>query len=590
MLLDVDRRQHVVAHETLGDHDRVLVVVTLPGHERHEKVLAECELAVVCRRSVRQDVPLADLVARLDQRLLVDAGALVRAAELGQPVRGAAVLLVVDDDRVARDLGDGAVVVGDDEVAGVAGGPALDAGADERRGGAQQRHRLALHVGAHERAVGVVVLEERDEARGHRDDLLRRHVHVVDLARVDVRDLAAARSHQHLLVEEPAPVVDSGVGLGDDVAVLVVGGEVLDLLGGDAVAHLPVRRLDEAEPVDAGVRRQVADEADVRAFRRLDRAHPPVVAGVYVTNLEPSALTRQASGPEGGEAPLVGEPGERVRLVHELAELARAEELLDGGDDGPDVDERLRRDRLDVLGGHALADDALHARQTDADLVLDQLTDRPHPAVAEVVDVVGVVVGVVVVQLHQVRDRGEDVGPGERELLAAGRLEVETLEAELRVLVEELLRDLVPADLGHVVALRVEEEVLEQAARRVGCRRLTGAELPVDVDERRLGVLGVVLLERVAHRVVRVALRVEDQVEELLVALPEAERLEQHGDGLLALAVDPDVDDVLLVDLELEPGATTGDDLGVDEVLLGRGLVGADPEVHARRPHHARCR
>ena len=36
-------------------------------------------------------------------------------------------------------------------------------------------------------------------------------------------------------------------------------------------------------------------------------------------------------------------------------------------------------------------------RETDADLVLDQLADRTHPAVAEVVDVVGEVVGVVVV-------------------------------------------------------------------------------------------------------------------------------------------------------------------------------------------------
>ena len=98
----------------------------------------------------------------------------------------------------------------------------------------------------------------------------------------------------------------------------------------------------------------------------------------------------------------------------------RAEELLDGGDHGPDVDERLRRDRLDVLGGHALADHALHVREADADLVLDQLTDGPHPAVPEVVDVVGVVVGVVVVQLHQVGDGGEDVGLGERNSLSLG--------------------------------------------------------------------------------------------------------------------------------------------------------------------------
>ena len=69
-------------------------------------------------------------------------------------------------------------------------------------------------------------------------------------------------------------------------------------------------------------------------------------------------------------------------------ELAGAEELLDRGDDRPDVDERLRRDRLDVLGRHALLDDALHAGQADAHLVLDQLADRADAAVGEVVLIV----------------------------------------------------------------------------------------------------------------------------------------------------------------------------------------------------------
>ena len=39
--------------------------------------------------------------------------------------------------------------------------------------GAQRRHRLALHVRAHERAVRVVVLEERNQRGRHRHDLLR---------------------------------------------------------------------------------------------------------------------------------------------------------------------------------------------------------------------------------------------------------------------------------------------------------------------------------------------------------------------------------------------------------------------------------
>jgi hypothetical protein len=97
--------------------------------------------------------------------------------------------------------------------------------------GRQQRHGLTLHVGAHERAVGVVVLEERDERRGDRDDLLRRHVHVVDLVRVDVRDLAA-RARTSTFSSRNVPCRRRGVRLRDDVAVLVVGREVLDLVGG----------------------------------------------------------------------------------------------------------------------------------------------------------------------------------------------------------------------------------------------------------------------------------------------------------------------------------------------------------------------
>ena len=67
---------------------------------------------------------------------------------------------------------------------------------------------------------------------------------------------------------------------------------------------LAVRRLDEAELVDP--RRSVdegADEADVRAFRRLDRAHAAVVAEVHVADLEAGPLTRQtarARAPRGG--------------------------------------------------------------------------------------------------------------------------------------------------------------------------------------------------------------------------------------------------------------------------------------------------
>ena len=84
--------------------------------------------------------------------------------------------------------------------------------------------------------------------------------------------------------------------------------------------------------------------------------------------------------------------GQRVGLVHELRELRGAEELLQRGHDRADVDDRLRRDRVGVLGGEALADDALHPVEADPEGLLDQLADRAQAAVAEVLVLVEVVV------------------------------------------------------------------------------------------------------------------------------------------------------------------------------------------------------
>ena len=121
---------------------------------------------------------------------------------------------------------------------------------------------------------------------------------------------------------------------------------------------------------------------------RLDRAHAAVVGGVHVADLEPGPLPGQAAGAHGRQAPLVGQARQRVGLVHELRQLRGPEELLDGGHHGPDVDQGLGGDGLDVLGGHALADHPLHAGQADPDLVLDQLADRADAPVGEVVLVV----------------------------------------------------------------------------------------------------------------------------------------------------------------------------------------------------------
>ena len=159
--------------------------------------------------------------------------------------------------------------------------------------------------------------------------------------------------------------------------------------------------------VDPAVRGQRADEADVGAFRRLDGADAAVVAVVHVAHVEAGALAGEAAGAQGRQAALAGQLGQGVGLVHELAQLAAAEELLHGRHDGADVDERVGRGLLDLLDRHALLDDALHAQQADAEGVLDELAVGADAAVAQVVDVVRLAQAVV--ELDELADDGGDV-------------------------------------------------------------------------------------------------------------------------------------------------------------------------------------
>ena len=232
VLLDVDAREQVVADEAVADDDGVLVVATLPAHERDEDVPAEGQLAVLGRARVGDRRAVGDARPDVDDRALVDARPLVGADELLELVLVELAGIGLDGDALGGHAGHDAATTGDEDLAGVARGALLHAGADDRRLRLQERHGLALHVRAHQRAVGVVVLEERDERGGHGHDLLGRHVHVLDLAGARLRE-GVAVARRDALGGEVALVVERRVGLRDDVLLLLVRREVLDVVGDD---------------------------------------------------------------------------------------------------------------------------------------------------------------------------------------------------------------------------------------------------------------------------------------------------------------------------------------------------------------------
>ena len=66
-LLDVDRGVVVFLDQLLADQDRVFEVVAAPGHEGHQHVAAERQLAQIGAGTVGQHVALCDALARRER-------------------------------------------------------------------------------------------------------------------------------------------------------------------------------------------------------------------------------------------------------------------------------------------------------------------------------------------------------------------------------------------------------------------------------------------------------------------------------------------------------------------------------------------
>ncbi len=186
----MDRGVAVFGDHALGDHDRVFEVVAVPGHEGDQHVLTQSEFAQVGRCAVSHHVTLVHHVATFDDGTLVDVGVLVGALVLDQVVNINAdftgngfVVVDADHHAVGIDIIDHTTSLGDHDSARVNRRNALDAGANHGLFRTQHGHSLTLHVGTHQGAVRIVVLQEGHERGGHRHDLGRRDVHVLDALR-----------------------------------------------------------------------------------------------------------------------------------------------------------------------------------------------------------------------------------------------------------------------------------------------------------------------------------------------------------------------------------------------------------------------
>ena len=349
--LHMDAGEDILAHHTFVEHNGVLIIVTLPGHVGNQQVLAQCQLAVLGAVAVGQNLALLHTVALADDGAQVDGHVLVGAPELGYAVflerrLEADKLLVLG--AVIEDADGGSVHIvhrtgslGGNHGAAVLAHLALDTCTHDGSLGAHQRHCLAHHVGAHQSAVGIVVLKEGDQAGCDARNLLGSHIHEVHFSR-GYHGIVVVLTALHLGTDEGTVVVEGGIALTDDLAFLLLCGEVADAAVVEVhhtVLHHAVGRLDKAKVVDLGKDAERGDKADVGTFGALDGAQTAVMGVMYVAHLKTGTLAAQTTHTQGGEAAFMGDFGQGVGLVHELAQGIGAEETVDDTADGLGIDE-----------------------------------------------------------------------------------------------------------------------------------------------------------------------------------------------------------------------------------------------------------
>ena len=356
--------------------------------------MAKRQLTQVNRGTVSENVATRYHIARLHDWPLVDTSVLVRALVLGEVVdidrrvvnanffrvdadHDAARIDRIDHTPSGRDLAD--TRIGCDVT--------LHAGAHKRLLGFQGRYCLPLHVGAHQCAVRIIVLEERDQRCRNRHHLLRRYVHELHVRRRLHSELIHVADVDQVF-DEPILCIQRRRCLSNHILRFINGRQVLNVVSHHTVNHLAVRRLQKAVFVGARVGRERIDQANVRAFRGLDRANPAIVGRMHITDLEAGPLTGQTARAEGRNATLVRDLGKRIILVHELRQLAGTEKLFHRSRDWLGVDQVLRHQPFTLRHGESLFDGALNAHQTNAELVLGHLTHRADASISEVVNIV----------------------------------------------------------------------------------------------------------------------------------------------------------------------------------------------------------
>ncbi len=387
----MNRGINVISNNLLTDKHGVLVVVALPSHETNENILAQANFTIANRRSVGQNLAFLHALSLTHHRHLINASSLIRPHKFGNFKGFHLARIIINGNLIRANALHNAIVLRKHANTRIHASLVLHARANNRRLRLKQRHGLPLHIRSHQSTVCVVILQKRNHRSCHRHNHPRTNIHIIGSIALNFHKTIAIPA-VNLRVHKMALFVKGFIRLHHDEFVFHIGRHIDNLRSyhSSRLIDLSKRSLNKAIFVDPRKRRQIRNQANVRSFRGLNRTHAAIMAIVNVTNLKTGSISRKSTRSQSRKPPLVGQLGQRVRLIHKLRQLRQSKKLLNSRHNRPNVYQRLRCQHLQILRlkRHSLTNNPLQPRQSDPKLILQQLTNRPNAPISQMINII----------------------------------------------------------------------------------------------------------------------------------------------------------------------------------------------------------
>ena len=205
----------------------------------------------------------------------------------------------------------------------------------------------------------------------------------------------------------------------------------------------------------------------------------------------------------------MGQLRQRIVLIHKLGKLGGAKKFLDRSLNRPNVHQHLRGDRFGVLNGHTLFHHTLHTGQTNAELILQQLAHATQTAVAQMVNIIRLMLAVH--NLQEVTQKADNINLSQVTDITAGQTGISQLAINISLglvipnqailplktanTVLQLLLHLVAAHVAQIITLMVKEKAKKQGTGGIHRGRFARTQTTVNFQQRLVHILGRVLFQ-----------------------------------------------------------------------------------------------